>query len=170
MVNSAQPDEGGWCIPSALHSTITSKAKQTLLLFLLYPILLCGMDKCTPKRVQSFKQELEIPAIVRENIQIITLPVCFSADRNWGRWCRRVGGRGFFLLCMRDSGYSVICLCISPKVSLPVHELWVPLKREVQIRSVLHFFDALVHHVYCTLVCETVLDVDEKHIKQFLNY
>jgi hypothetical protein len=55
-------------------------------------------------------------------------------------------------------------------VSLPLHELWVPLKREVQIRSVLYFFDALIHHVYFTLVCETVLDVDEKHIKQFLNY
>jgi hypothetical protein len=54
MVNSAQPGVGGWCTPSPFTlSTTTSKVvvytpaerAVTLLLFLLYPFLLCGMDK-----------------------------------------------------------------------------------------------------------------------------
>ncbi len=78
------------------------------------------------------------------------------------------GVEGNFFYCVfvtMELQNNVICLCISPKVSLPVPELWVPLKREVQIYAL--FYISLVHHVYCTLVCETVLDVDQSILNSF---
>jgi hypothetical protein len=51
------------------------------------------------KESAIFLQELEILTIVRQKTQVITWPVCFSADRNWGRVVD-VGegeGRGIFI-------------------------------------------------------------------------
>jgi hypothetical protein len=117
MVNSSQPGEGGGCTPSPFHSMVYGPAEKadTLLLFLLYPFVLCGLfvGFNTSLPFPSAGEGKHIPATqgnksVREIVKIVRYSCCFPVT--WGGGLEPISTKGpwaWFYLCPPSTLYSV---------------------------------------------------------------